>query len=145
MYGLQGRSEEEVWKISCIASVIAESEYDESQRLQLPFIFLTCPQSTKVEVSVSEGSVEHQISFAEPFSIVEDSEVLRHTPLVRAMDSGEYSEEQLLDAVRHMPDFMMAKFDELVKMHRNRLRHDAERKKKKALEGFQWKLNWLAA
>ena len=125
---------DEVRKICSIASIIAESEYDETQRIQLPFIFLTCRQTTQVEVSVGKGSLEHEVAFGEPFSIVEDTEVLRRTPLVRAIDSGEYTEEQLLSAVRYMPAFVNPKFSELVKMHRNRLRHEAETKKRKDIE-----------
>ncbi|GAU97255.1 hypothetical protein RvY_08582 [Ramazzottius varieornatus] len=131
---LKGKSEDQIRKIHSIASIIAEFEYDETQRLQLPFIFLTCPRNSKVEISVGKNSAEHEVRFAEPFNIVEDTEVLHHTPLVRALDSGDYTEEQLAQAIARMPAFMNPTLSELVKMNRNRLRTDAETKMRKSME-----------
>ena len=115
------------------ASLASELDDDESQRIHLPFLFLNCPQKSEVECSVGIDAKEYELHFSEPFKIVEDTEVLRHTALVRALDKGEYGVPQVKKAVENLPSFMTTRFIGLLNEHQERLKKLQEGKKKEQL------------
>lgn len=115
------------------ASLASELEDDESQRIHLPFLFLNCPQKSEVECSVGIDAKEYELLFSEPFKIVEDTEVLRHTSLVRALDKGEYGAPQVRKAVESLPSFMTSRFVTLLNEHQERLKKLQEGKKKEQM------------
>ncbi|GAU88731.1 hypothetical protein RvY_01370 [Ramazzottius varieornatus] len=115
------------------ASLASELEDDESQRIHLPFLFLNCPQKSEVECSVGIDAKEYELLFSEPFKIVEDTEVLRHTSLVRALDKGEYGAPQVRKAVESLPSFMTSHFVILLNEHQERLKKLQEGKKKEQM------------
>lgn len=93
--------------MSYISSVM---EVDETQHIHLPFLLLTCGSNCEIECSVSSDAKDYQLRFSEPFKIMEDTEVLRHIPLVQSLDRGPFDLDHINRAMKQLPDFMQGRF-----------------------------------
>ncbi|XP_055351811.1 uncharacterized protein LOC129598087 [Paramacrobiotus metropolitanus] len=102
---------------------------DPTQRIELPFLFLTCGSKCDIECSVSGDAKEYELRFSEPFQIIEDAEIIRHSPLIKAVDSGTHNAAQLQHTIEQLPEFMRPRFAALLSEHRERVRKLEDTKK----------------